>query len=166
MGFPELISALSLLLLSVSAYLRGGLYLIPSAMLGSLLLAIFLRQRFRNARRDFVNQLKSYRKELRAGGTVIVEGMNLRLDTELSAYRCIVGTLFSTLVIESIFRKTEDGSHPDALTYSLGTLLLGWWSLSGPVWAMLALSENLRGGKRIKIQELINTPQVNLSLST
>lgn len=42
-----------------------------------------------------------------------------------------------------------------AAVYTLGTLLLGWWSIHGLFWTPVALFSNLRGGRQVTVRDHI-----------
>lgn len=141
--------------------LTGAAYLsLVGYLFLSLTAALYFRLRIERRRREFVLQLKSHRRELRAGGSVVVDQLLLRYDTPLTSYTMNIGSLFCSATIPSNYLLHTDERHGIALWYSMLSLLSGWWSPSGPLNTIHALHVNLRGGKRTTVAELIDGPVV------
>ena len=155
----DLVVFLVLLLLVVSSQITGVSEL-PSLFLFFLFsTAILVRGRRERERLDFINQLKSHRKELRERGTVVVDNTLLRYDTVLTSYSLTVGLLFADVVIPSRFRLYTGSEHPEAFVYSLCSLLSGWWSFpEGPLLTVNSIQQNLAGGDKTTVAELIDKP--------
>lgn len=155
---PELLYTLLLLLLIVRDLLQGDTPGIPLTLLSVLLAAVLLRERNERIRTDFINQLKSRRRELRNGGTVAVDGLLLRYDTVVVWYVLSVGTLFTNVTIRTRFRIYTGDAHPENIVCSAVSLLTGWWSITGPSSTIAAILSNLQGGARKPINLLIDAP--------
>lgn len=152
----ELLYLFILLLIALRNFLAGASLVLPGTLLAVFLLAVLLRERAERQRTDFLNQLKSQRKELRAGGTVAVDGLLLRYDTVLSYYVLSVGTLFTNVNIPTQYSLHHGESHPEAFACSIVTLLTGWWSISGPQTTIAVILQNLRGGDSKPVSLLID----------
>ena len=152
----ELLYLIILLLIALRNYLAGDSLIVPAGLLAIFLTALLLRERAERGRTDFINQLKSHRKELRGGGTITVDGLLLRYDTELCFYMVSVGTVFTNINIPTQYRVHRGESHPEAFACSLISLLTGWWSISGPQTTIAVLLQNLGGGVRKPVSLLID----------
>lgn len=89
-------------------------------------------------------------------GTALHDGAPFRLETALTRF----GGCTSIIIWSGRFRSPlrVEGSTAarfDGLLYSAVTLVTGWWGLHGLFWTIPALIENLRGGKRITVEELL-----------
>lgn len=148
-----------LVLITVSSYFNGqnlGFYL---ALLAIFISALLIRERQRRQRQDFVKQLKNYSKELRAGGTIIVHQLLLRHDTPVTSYKANVGMLISSVLIESNYSRVDHNKQLEAYGYSLISFLSGWWSLpAGPLITLGILKQNLSGGEKVTVGQLIDMP--------
>ncbi|MCC6953847.1 MAG: hypothetical protein IT290_06990 [Deltaproteobacteria bacterium] len=151
---------LALFLLSLivaSTWKQGALVYPPLIYLVIYLGALLLRLRRERERELFVNQLKSHRKELRSGGTVVVDNQLLKYDTPVTTYLLQVGGLISVVTIPSRYHRYPDQARAEGLVYSLCTVCSGWWHLpAGPLDTVAVILENLRGGTRKSVAELID----------
>lgn len=145
-----------LTLITLSRYLRDLSVVEPATVLIVYCLFLAIRKHRKQQRIDFVNQLKSHRKELRAGATVEVNGLLLRYSTTVTTYSFSIGTLISSLTIPSVYRVYRNEQPFEALFYSLITLLTGWWSIMGPLTTLNIVAQNTGGGKTQSIAELID----------
>ena len=50
----------------------------------------------------------------------------------------------------------KDQGLPTRILATVLVFLFGWWSLSGPFVTVQSLAVNLRGGRRMTVQELLN----------
>ena len=50
-------------------------------------------------------------------------------------------------------RAGDDGFAP-ALSYSLRSMVLGWWGVPGPIWVYSTLRHNVRGGQDVTLESL------------
>jgi len=151
-----------IILLLLSILLGGSLASETSVLPSTLLLAVFvvtivLRRLRSHHRLQFVNQLKSYRRELRNGGTVVVDNSLLRYNTVLATYYVNVGALFGSFYVPSHFHIHGTSEHSAPLLYSLASLVLGWWHLpTGPLITLALVAQNLSGGEQITVGRLID----------
>ena len=156
----DAISFMILLLIFISTYLSGKTLAAAGLPLVLFILAVIFRALHEKTRQEFVSQLKSHRRELRAGATVRVDNMLLRYQSEITSYVMTVGILFTTVTIHSHYRRAGEEHHTDALFYSLLSFLLGWWAINGPLNTIQALAKNLHGGEKTTIALLIDRPLV------
>ena len=151
-----------LALITASTWRQGAIAYPPLIYLVIYLGALLLRLRRERERELFVNQLKSHRKELRSGGTVAVDGLLLKYNTELTTFTLQVGGLISSVTIPSRFQRFPPEHAHESFVYSLCTLCSGWWHLpAGPLDTIAILVQNLRGGARQSVAELIDGKLLN-----
>ena len=153
----HLLSILVLSLLSIRQILYDRTPLVPLVSLIALMLLLAFSLYVYEKRKRFVTQLKSHRKELRAGGTVVVDGVLLRYDTQLTQYLLSVGIFFSTIRFTSAYRQYDSNGHAEKWWCSLVTLVCGWWSFFGPLAVLEAIVHNASGGRRITVGQLIDS---------
>lgn len=146
-----------LVLITASAWKHDALIYPPLIYLGVYLLALYLRRHRERARTIFLNQLKTHRAELRSGGTIVVNNQLLKYDSMLTTYRVQVGGIISSVTIPSHYKRSPDEDRHESIIYSLCTLFSGWWHLpTGPLETIAIIVENLRGGERKSIAQLID----------
>lgn len=79
-------------------------------------------------------------------------------------YKCVLSAIFYTNFSTRCFWVPEHRSHKlQGLIASIPTLLLGWWSIAGPVLTLCTLTTNLQGG--IDVTEAFTSPSPNGELS-
>ncbi|MCB0323605.1 MAG: hypothetical protein KDD69_08525 [Bdellovibrionales bacterium] len=155
----NLLFFLATLLVVIGNAMRGASIAAPATVLALFLLALLCRTL--KLRKDLIllNQLKSYRRELRQGGTVAVDSMLLRYDSTLTSYTVSVGFLVFNIEIPSGYRLFQEQDYGESFLYSLLTLATGWWSLNGPWHTIHTVLENSRGGRRGSVAMLIDGPR-------
>ena len=159
----EIICWFLLLLVAVSHAISGATYLpVFAYFLLSLTTALYFRMKIERMRREFILQLKSHRRELRAGGSVVVDQILLRYDTPLTSYQANIGGILCSASIPSPYLVRSGEPHAIAFVYSALSLVTGWWSLSGPLFTVDALQRNLRGGVATTVAQLIDGPLIEL----
>ncbi len=156
----ELLYLFVLFLVALRSYLADVSLLLPGAAIASFLLAIFLRERVVKQRTDFINQLKSHRRELRAGGTVVVDGLLLRYDSVLRYYEVSIGHLVTSIEIPTPYRLHKGESHPEAIICAVISLFTGWWSITGPQTTLAVILLNLGGGSKKPVSQLIDAGRI------
>ena len=157
---PEIFSLFLLTLIALSRLQSGG---DPTPFLAYIVLLIgilWLRRHRERKRKDFIHQLKSCRKELRAGGTVVVDHHLIRYRSVISTYYLNFGGVLCTIRVPSPYRVTDAGDeHHDSFICSLGSLLAGWWAIpGGPITTITTILQNFAGGERMTVAELIDLP--------
>jgi len=76
-------------------------------------------------------------------------------ETEVRAYSACVSCLIVTFRFASPPILPGTSTRP-ALTYTLLSLLLGWWGIPwGPIYTVASLVRNVRGGYKLRIGELL-----------
>ncbi|GEM_PF-5047910 len=154
--FQEIIIFLFFCLLILGAVIGGGDIWLPSVLILGYVLLIWYRNTLDRERATFRNQLRSYRNELRQGGTVVVDQLLLRNETIVTTYQLTVGLILTSLTISSPYRVYSDNEAPEGLLYSAGSLLAGWWAFpSGPTRTIASLAQNLSGGRRETVASLL-----------
>lgn len=156
-----------LTLIALSAHQHGNLIYVPLGYIALYLAALYWRER-RNRERDlFIYQLKSLRAELRAGATVSVDQLLLTYQTELTTFRVKVGALISSVEIPSRFHRFPAHGHGEQFIYSLCTLTSGWWCIpGGPLHTLGILLQNVSGGEKKRVCELIDGRRLSPSESS
>lgn len=158
---PEIISLFLISLIALSRLQNGGDPTPFFLYLGLLVGVLWLRGRRERKRRDFVHQLKSCRKELRSGGTVVIDGHLLRYNSVISTFYLNFGGVFCSVRIPTHYRVTSEQNdhHHDSFYCSLGSLLTGWWAIpAGPLQTITTIIQNISGGERLSVAELIDLP--------
>lgn len=135
------------------AYLSGFLFV-------TFVGAVVVRERRLRERQRFVNQLKSHRRELRSGGTVVVDDRLFRYDTVVATYVSAVGGLVATVHVPSRYRPVAEDGGGSAFLYTLLSLVAGWWSPHGPLSTISCGVHNLRGGRMTTVAELVDGPLI------
>ncbi len=154
----DIIAFLILLLVIVSYYLHGEPILPAVTVFAGLAFAVALRGKRERVRMDFINQLKSHRRELRQGGTVVVDHMLLRYDSVLTTYFATVGAFLSSVDIPSPYHLYTGEDRSEPLVYSLFSLCFGWWHFPhGPLLTVGYIQKNLRGGDKTTVAMLIDS---------
>lgn len=153
----DFVTFLFLLLLLAATYIGGHAMAAPAVGLALFVAVILLREHRERARQDFINQLRGCRSELRAGGTVVVDNLLLRYDTELTTYHLCIGLLLETVLIPSRYQPATGEAHHESVLYSLCSLFSGWWAFpSGPMLTLGVIQRNLTGGERTVVALLID----------
>ncbi len=151
-------------LVVLAEWLEGDTPWFMGMIFTCLLTAIYLRERQHRIREDFLNQLKLSRKELRAGGTVLIDGRCLRYDTELTTYSATVGGLLTVVEIPSAFQFPDDGRSVGTHLFSLLSIISGWWAPAGPIHTLVVLHQNVSGGKKQRVCELVDNAHLQKTL--
>lgn len=151
--------------IALSAFLSGRDPSIPLGCFFAFIALALLREQRERARQDFITQLRSFRPELRSGGTVAVDHLLMRYDTALTTYDLSVGFLVGSVHIPSPFRIYTGDVHYEPIIYSLVSLITGWWALppAGPLATLALVQRNLVGGYQISVAQLIDAKLFNQS---
>jgi hypothetical protein len=128
--------------------------------LGALLVGIFAHQwRERREEKEFLTWLQANAQTIRSGGAAFYRDRSISASTPTRQLTLCVSLLVIGFRLPS--RALIEGVDPmgrRVAVYSLGTLLLGWWSLHGLIWTPGALFNNLRGGREGTIGALLGMP--------
>ncbi|MCB0345786.1 MAG: hypothetical protein KDD66_11760 [Bdellovibrionales bacterium] len=155
----EFVIFVVLLGLCITEAIHGGHIWTPLILLAAFLSVIYLRRKRRLQRADFVNQLKSYRRELRGGGTVVVDSLMLRYNTTVTTYNLSIGAIITNFIIPSRHQVANGEDHGESLLYSVLSLVSGWWAFpTGPIITLSIIKRNLTGGDQITVGQLIDAP--------
>lgn len=155
--FRDLVAIVLIAIIVVASFVRGDPFFSLLALFIIFVAAVFVREKHERARVDFINQLKSSRKELRSGGTVVVDNELIRYNTVLTTYWLNVGGLVANISIPSPFLATAGHDHSHGIFYSLVSLVSGWWAFpEGPIITINYLRQNLSGGNQITVAMLID----------
>ncbi len=109
-------------------------------------------------RRAFVSWLGENLESVVKGGHWYGD-YRITAETELHQYEMAVSFLVATLRMESryYFSEIESGTMASVLL-TLRSLVLGWWGLPhGPFVTLESIAVNQRGGKRLRVQHLIDS---------
>lgn len=154
----EWLSLLLLLLVSTATSLSGRSPLIPLSLFFALLAVLLLRTARERGRSDLLNQIRSYRRELRQGGSVIINGKLITAATVLTTYSVTVGGVVCNINLPSAYYSKKDPS--EAVLYSCLSLITGWFSIpSGPMLTLLSISTNLLGGEELPVADLVGAKE-------
>jgi hypothetical protein len=128
--------------------------------LGALLLGIFAHQwRERREAKEFLAWLQTNAQTIRSGGPAFYRDRPITAATPTRQLTLCVSFLIVGFRLPS--RVLIGGVDPMGgriAVYTLGTLLLGWWSVHGLFWTPGALFNNLRGGREGTIGGLLGSP--------
>jgi hypothetical protein len=128
--------------------------------LGALLVGIFVhKMRERREEKAFLAWLQANAKTLASGGSALYGDRSISASTPTRQLTLCVSFLVVGFRLPS--RVLIEGVDPmggRVAAYTLGTLLLGWWSLHGLFWTPGALFHNLRGGREGTIGALLGVP--------
>lgn len=93
------------------------------------------------------------------GSGAIYEGRTITEATEITRFQACLSFLILTTRFPSRFLFAEQGNlFSIGSTYTIVTLLLGWWGIPwGPVYTIQTLYQNLRGGQKQTISEILKT---------
>jgi hypothetical protein len=146
-----------LLVVSVEGPSKDGSYFntifwsIVAALIG-VTFVFFQIERYRSLK--FLMWLRDHREDLRTG-EVTFSGQSLSRVSELVQYEVCV----SMFLLYAQFRTSYclKGRSPLMQVFSTAAVLLfGWWSLWGPIVTIKNLVVNVRGGRSVSVQELLN----------
>lgn len=155
----EFIVFFFLLGLCITEAFNGRPLWAPLLFLLGFLLALYLRRKRHQQRTDFINQLKSHRRELRGGGTVFVDSLMLRYNTVVTTYNLSIGVVLLNIVIPSRHKIADGDDHGESLLYSVLSIISGWWAFpAGPVITLSVIKRNLSGGDKVSVGQLIDAP--------
>jgi len=153
----DIITILLLAALSVSSYRHPHIAYLPLILLVTYICGVYFREKNESKRRRFLDQLKSYRAQLRAGGCVVVDEQIIRYDSAFTTYHINVGGFISTVHIKSPYRISSSEDSSEATTYSIIALLTGWWALPlGPIITLSFVNLNLFKRDTTFVAELID----------
>lgn len=158
---------LTLTLLLTLAYFARHLeaFFFLSLLVLIVILAIIREQQIR-VRQIFVNQLKSYQKDLRAGGTVMVDGILVRHTSVFHTYYVNIGAILGSITIPTRYHLDTGIEDARGLLCSLVSLISGWWSLPyGPLINLALVQQNFRGGEKSTVMELIDNQRSFLTVA-
>jgi hypothetical protein len=95
-----------------------------------------------------------------------VDGMTAdQLNFELQSGAKFVVFQYCVSILVMTFRRSSDvyfvrpgeGSASKGLTYSVLSLLLGWWGIPwGPIWTVSSVVNNFRGGKDVTREVILS----------
>ncbi len=127
--------------------------------LGALLLAIFLHQR-REQRTEaaFNIWLLANAAAIQAGGATYQDRLITAATPTRQLTLCVSFLVVGFRLPSRPLIAGVDPMGGRVAVYTLGTLLLGWWSLHGLFWTPGALVTNLRGGRESTVGQLLGLP--------
>jgi hypothetical protein len=116
----------------------------------------------RGARRrdaEFLLWLDANRDGVQSEGASY-EGTSITASTELTQYELVASFLIVSFRIPSRLYVDRDASVLTALLFALLTFVLGWWGIPwGPLYTVRALWNNLRGGTRRTVGDLLGADE-------
>ena len=105
---------------------------------------------------EFITWLFENRDAIKAG-TAEYNGLPIDEQTELTQYQLTLSVVVVTITVPSRFYVVgqEPTLYP-ACFFTAVSLVLGWWGIPfGPIYTIVVVISNLRGGKRSHIGELL-----------
>lgn len=141
---------------STSSVSRPALLVISAA--GSVLF-IFLFVRTTSTKKElsgFERWLRQNAAKVLANGAAY-NGTRITGDTEMTRFLLTVSVVFLTLKIPSRYYVAgRDKVAFTQTTYSLATLLLGWWGIPwGPIYTVQSLAKNISGGYKTTVRQYL-----------
>ena len=123
---------------------------------GALTAAIGPRFFFQKRSLALLNEIAEQRGVIAAGGGRL-GGYPVTLQTEIVRYEAAVSVLYVSSRFSSPFLLVgRDNTALWQYGMSVLALLIGWWGIPwGPIFTIQALRNNLRGGTRFRLSELI-----------
>ncbi len=152
----EVLVALVIVLIALRYYYLNISLLIPLLAASVLFAAWILRDLSEHMRWRRKMLLKSYRRELRRGESVMINGELLRYDTELTTYVLTVGVVLTDIRILSNYTVRKESLSPISFVYTFGSICLGWFSLFGPFTTFLTVVQNIRGSRCESVAMIID----------
>lgn len=118
------------------------------AAIGAVLLCAFVvYQRDARHERDLLDWLELNAAAIRKGGADY-DGFTVTMHTPVRQFGlCVSALVIAWRLPSRLLLEGKDDVRLRGIVFSVATLLLGWWSLSGLVWTPAALVRNLRGGR-------------------
>jgi carbon starvation protein CstA len=128
--------------------------------LGALLIGIFAhKMRERREEKEFLTWLQANAQAILAGGGASYRDRTITASTPTRQLTLCVSFLVIGFRLPSrVLIAGVDPMGGRVAAYTLGTLLLGWWSLHGLFWTPGALITNLRGGREGTVGTLLGLP--------
>ena len=135
--------------------------LAASALAVAAFLALFL---FLNKSRLSLQNPEKFLSEIIENKDRILHGgweyhsLNINERTIITQYFLTVSFIIGSVKVPSRFYIVErEDTWTANTTYSLITLLLGWWGIPwGPIYTIQSLSRNMKGGNRIEVGDLLS----------
>lgn len=129
-------------------------YLVAAAFLG--IISIFL-QKEKNKSEKFIEWVIENIEPIKAG-TARYKEKPVTRDTSIVQFQAAISVLI--LTVKSPSRFYIKGHHSIflmAITYSIVSLILGWWGIPwGPIYTLQAVFKNLTGGYEQKLGDIID----------
>lgn len=113
-------------------------------------------QRAQSESERFIAWLNEHRDQIIAG-PIRYEDQVVSIDDTVSRFDVCVSAVFATATYHSAYRLVDDPARPGInLLCTSCTLLMGWWGLPwGPIQTINSLCQNLAGGRRCRVGDLI-----------
>lgn len=123
-------------------------------VVAALLFVYFRRER--DEQKKLLHWLSVHRGAIEREG-LHDKGTLVRPETQVTVYEATASFFLVTIRFKSrmYFPEAGDGTRA-RLVCSLASLLFGWWGVPwGPIWTLVALNRNLRGGQLATVGELV-----------
>jgi hypothetical protein len=93
------------------------------------------------------------------------QGITIKPDTKITYYQVSLSFMIVSMKVSSkFFFIGHDDSPGIALIYTVVSLVLGWWGIPwGPIYTIQVIYNNMSGGNRQNVAELIETARKPLS---
>jgi Fe-S cluster assembly iron-binding protein IscA len=149
-----LLGALHSLRSETEALIESGACLAIALSLAGL--SWFVRRQ-EQQRVEFLTWLRANMKAVQAGGQWYGDSWITR-ETELRQYEVAASFLIVSVKAESrYYLSGTDSGVMTAIGFLLVSVLAGWWGWPfGPYFTVQAIGANLSGGKRVRVQDLLD----------
>lgn len=127
------------------------------ALLGALALGGgFVLHQAQTARNELLQWLADNADAIRRG-TAVWQGQRVTPETTMRCFDTTISMLVFTSKFPSRFVLEGDSARTGIMLLStLSTLLLGWWGIPfGPIYTVMSVYRNLRGGHVVRVEELL-----------
>ncbi|MGE5473896.1 MAG: hypothetical protein ACM3UU_06710 [Ignavibacteriales bacterium] len=143
---------------AISNLYNGEYKTIPECLFASLICFIiyyFLNQEKKKSV-EFINWIIQNKNNIENGGTYL-EFTEIKPETELIQFQICISFIFFSVKSPSRFLvKGYDKTLSRKIICTIISLLFGWWAIPwGPIYTIQTISNNLVGGKIIKVSELL-----------
>ncbi len=104
---------------------------------------------------EFILWLKDNKKKLKEFHTILYKNTPISIKKEIVRYKITISLLIISTISYSRFIITEEDKKNNIVCTTI-SFVFGWWAILGPVFNLLSLFTNLKGGKSFRIEEIID----------
>jgi len=144
---------------AISNLYNGEYQTIPECLLASLICLIiyYFLNREKKKSVEFISWVIENKNNIENGGTYL-EFAEIKPDTELIQFQiCISFILFSVKSPSRFLVKGYDKTLSKKTICTIISFIFGWWGIPwGPIYTIQTICNNLAGGKKIKVSDLLD----------